>query len=528
MADSPQTPQGMSAQERYDSLQADREPFLNRAREAAKYTIPALMPPTGTTGASDLYKPFQSLGAQGVNNLSAKMLLALFPPGSSFFRMALDEYSADELSAQDGKTRQDFEDALAKVERAVMTRLEEVGARVELSEVIKQLIASGNVLVEVMKRGKLRVHLLHSYVVKRDYSGAVLEIVTKQTVSKLSAPPEVLALCEGETDGDRKNQENAKDVDIYTRVSRTESNWTVHQEVCGKIVPGTEGTYPLDTPAFIALRFTALPGEDYGRGHVEEYIGDLMSLESLSQSIVEFAAVAAKILFFVDEAGVTSKAAIARTASGGFVDGKATDVTVLQLEKSQDFSVAKTVADDIARRLAQAFLMNSSVQRDAERVTAEEIRYLAQELEQTLGGVYSVQAQELQRPLVGRLLFEMQRTGDLPALPKNVVRPEIITGVEALGRGADLTKLDLLISGMDQLFGQEVVAKYINPGEYSRRRATSLGIDVAGLIRTDAEVQQMTQQQTAQSMAEKAIPGAMSMAQSRQEAAQTTPAPEQQ
>ncbi|WP_416142518.1 portal protein [Escherichia coli] len=47
---------------------------------------------------------------------------------------------------------------------------------------------------------------------------------------------------------------------------------------------------------------------------------------------------------------------------------------------------------------------NSAVQRTGERVTAEEIRYVASELEDTLGGVYSILSQELQLPLVRVLL----------------------------------------------------------------------------------------------------------------------------
>lgn len=48
-------------------------------------------------------------------------------------------------------------------------------------------------------------------------------------------------------------------------------------------------------------------------------------------------------------------------------------------------------------------LLNSAVQRNGERVTAEEIRYVAGELEDTLGGVYSLLSQELQLSLIRRV-----------------------------------------------------------------------------------------------------------------------------
>ena len=40
-------------------------------------------------------------------------------------------------------------------------------------------------------------------------------------------------------------------------------------------------------------------GESYGRGRVEEFIGDLKSLEALSQALVEGSAAAAKVVFTV-------------------------------------------------------------------------------------------------------------------------------------------------------------------------------------------------------------------------------------
>ena len=73
------------AQARYSQLETRREPFLTRARDAAKLTIPSLLPPSGHTGHSKFSTPAQSLGARGVNNLASKLLLALLPPNSPFF-----------------------------------------------------------------------------------------------------------------------------------------------------------------------------------------------------------------------------------------------------------------------------------------------------------------------------------------------------------------------------------------------------------------------------------------------------------
>ena len=60
--------------------------------------------------------------------------------------------------------------------------------------------------------------------------------------------------------------------------------------------------------------------------------------------------------------------------------------------------------------------MNESVQRDAERVTAEEIRLMAEQLESGLAGVYSMLSQELQLPLIKRVLFLMEQAGEIPPI----------------------------------------------------------------------------------------------------------------
>jgi hypothetical protein len=154
-------------------------------------------------------------------------------------------------------------------------------------------------------------------------------------------------------------------------------------------------------------------------------------------------------------------------------------------------------------------MLNSAVQRKGDRVTAEEIRYMASELEDALGGIYSVLAQELQLPLVSLLMTRMQRQNKIPSLPKGMVKPTITTGMEALGRTADLQKLDLFIQSSGQVLGAEVIAKFLNVDEYFKRRAAALQIDTKNLINTQADVEKKAQQEQMMQMAQSAIPNAV-------------------
>lgn len=124
---------------------------------------------------------------------------------------------------------------------------------------------------------------------------------------------------------------------------------------------------------------------------------------------------------------------------------------------------------------------------------------MASELEDALGGVYSILSQEFQMPLVTRIMDRMTKAKRLPPLPKGVVKPAIVTGLEALGRGHDLNKYLTMLKALQPL-GPEVLAKYMNPGDYISRVATSLGIDAAGLVKS--EDQMMQEEQQAQQLAQ--------------------------
>ena len=492
---------------KYARYSSDRDNYLRRGREASLFTIPTLLPEDNSSSSTEITTPFQSIGAEGVNNLSSKLLMSLLPPNAPFFRLVVDN---SELEALLADKRSEAEEGLAKIERMVMQEIEVRGIRVPIAEALKQLLVTGNVLLYLPPKEKIRVFRLDRYVVKRDSMGNVLEIVTKESLSPLSIPESAKDII-----ADPDSDSPAKDLDLYTCVKFTGKNWKVHQELEGQIVPGSEGTFAKNRNPFLALRFTAMDGEDYGRGYVEEYLGDLKSLESLTQSIVEGSAAAAKVLFLVRPNGTTRVKTLAESPNGAIVTGDDNDVSSLQLGKSQDFAVAQQTIQLLQTRLSRVFLMNSSIRRDAERVTAQEIRVAHQELEIALGGVYAVLSQEFQLPLVELLMHKMQKENKIPKLPDEGLKPLIVTGVEALGRGEDLNKLQQFLQTLLPL-GPEVMQE-LNVSDYISRLAGSLGIDIEGLIKSEEEKQleaqaqeakqaQMMNQQMMGKLAEKAVP----------------------
>jgi hypothetical protein len=272
-----------------------------------------------------------------------------------------------------------------------------------------------------------------------------------------------------------------------------------YQEYDGKRIPGTAGFSKLETSPWVPLRLHRIAGESYGRGLVEEVLGDLQSLESLSKAIVEGSLIAAKAIGLVNPNGTTRADVLARAENGAIVAGNAADVEFLQVQKASDFATALQAMQLIERRLNFTFLTNEALQRDAERVTAEEIRLMAEQLEQGLGGVYSILSAELQIPLIRRVMHLMERGGELPPVPKGLVEPQVTTGLEAIGRGNDKQRLTNFLQVVAASIGPEQFLQYINPSELIRRYAASDGIDIAGLVKSEQDMQaEMAQQQQVQ------------------------------
>ena len=517
-------PDAPTCRARYEKLATERDPYLRRARDAARLTIPSIMPEEGVSGATDLPAPFQSCGAEGVNSLASKLQLALLPPGGSFFRLTLDESVKAQLQgASDGDITGEIEKNLGQIEKAALNRVEQRGWRVSKFDALKHLLVCGNVLMEMKEDESLRIHYLNNYVVKRDPVGNVLEIITVEKIAKVALPEKARALVIQDelNDEEFKNQEA---VSVYTRVYREESSFKVYQEICGQTVPDSEGSYPLDKSPWMPLRYCKVDGQDYGRGRVEEWLGDFESLEALTQSIVEGSAAMAKILFLVDEGGLTDVKKVAEAKNCEFVEGRAKDIEVLQVQKTGDFTVAQSLRQTLETRLKQAFLVHQ--QRDAERVTAEEVRAIIDELEKALGGLYSILAQEWQGPAVRRLLFQMQKRREIQPLDEDVIEPKIITGLDALGRTADYQKLRAFVSDIATELGQDVVKEYIDISDYLVQKAAALQLSIK--IRSDEEVQQSRQEQAKQELLTKMGPQALKtegdMAMASQ---QSQPAPSQ-
>ena len=492
-----------TARQRYSKLTSGRTAFLDVALDCAKLTLPTLMLNEEQKAEYTKFKtPWQSVGAKGVVTLASKLMLGLLPPSTSFFKLQLDDSKLGVEIPPEAKSEMDL--SFAKIERMIMESIAASTDRVQIFTALKHLVVTGNALLYMGKDG-IKMYPLNRYVVERDGNGNVTEILTRERVNRqilgaqYKLPPKIGVV-------DESTGGHDKDVDVYTCVHLTKKGYVWHQEVEDYLLPGTEGKAPLDKSPWLPLRFVTVDGEDYGRGRVEEFMGDLKSLEGLMQALVEGSAAAAKVIFTVSPSSTTKPASLAQAGNGAIIQGRPEDIGVVQVGKQADMQTAFQLINVLEKRLGEAFLVLQP--RQSERTTAEEVRMTQMELEQQLGGLFSLLTTEFLIPYLNRKMHVLQASKKIPTIPKNLVRPTIVAGVNALGRGQDRESLIQFITTIAQTMGPEAISGLLNPDEAIKRLAAAQGIDILNLVKSvderNAEQQQAQQQQMQATMMQQA------------------------
>ena len=317
--------------------------------------------------------------------------------------------------------------------------------------------------------------------------------------------------------------EEQDEYELYTMLNLDPDQvdtWVMTQDIGGESV-GEEITYKTDALPFQYLGWTWMPGDSMHRPYAEDYVEDMEQINKLAKVLTDGAIISAKQLLFVDQrGGRTRKRDVIRSKNGAVVDGSAEDVTTLQINKGHDFGVTQNREDTIKRELSAAFLMNESVSREAERVTAEEIRFMAQELESSsLSGIYSKLSTKWSAWIIRMIMKEIK-------IEFNAISVNVITGLDALGRNAEAQKLDGAVSRFSNLD----MMTWLKPGELGRRILDQAGVDANNLMKTPDEkaAEEQAQQQAQQeaqvrdsqaASAGKMMEGAQKGAQQEQQAA---------
>lgn len=434
--------QRVSARQRWAQLNNKRRGFLTRIEGYASVTIPMVcLPDHVDQNSSSIQHDWTSVGAQAVNHLQNKIVMALFRPGMPFFRLDPDEVLAKQLATQ-GIPEETIREGLVAGEQRALRTLDQKAVRPKLNEVVRNLIVAGNTALDLTDDDEPRVHGIKEYVVKRSIAGRVQEILFYERVLYDELAEDVQAATASEHAGSIE-----KYIDFIKWYRRKGNKWYLTQHVNEKQLDESfDAVWSEDRFPIHILTWDLGDKQDYGTGLVEQYAGDFGTLSTLSESEIKAAVLASDYRWLANPAGVGDVNDFKTSVSGDVIAGSEKDLSIVALVSTQGLDLIGKSADKVIARIGRAFLMNSAVTRDAERVTAEEIRMQANELETSLGGVYSRLAVTLQLPLAVWLLasIDVQIQGTR-------LQPTIVTGLAALSRNAEAQALGLFLNDLAQL-----------------------------------------------------------------------------
>lgn len=509
----------------YRLMASHRTNYLKRAQDCSFYTIPSLVPMDGDQSQAVLAERHTALGADLANGLANKLVLALYPAGRAFFRLSLSAAARKAFNKVDPEEAEEamskLDDTLAEAEQEMMKAFDAYVPREELVVLMLHLLVAGNALLWQPTKGQVQVIALPHYVTHRtenDYEWVIVRSFIRKegpSVSKGQAPAGDAGVIES-SDGPKEQsglpEEDRNEIEVFTGQRRLASGqYEVWQEIADGTPVGMRKVFPDGEQPLQPQTYRLLPREHYGRSMAEDYLPDLIASASLSAGLVAGAAIMARMVYLVNPQGVTDATDLNAAPNGSFVSGREEDVKPLQALKAADLAGVSTVLQGVTARLQAAFLSSFAARRQGERVTAEEIRMLANELEGALGGFYSRAARYQQAPLAKKLLKRLTPDSDLLKAVAKVAEPQVITGMEALGRQSEVTALGQWAGFVAQTMGPQAMQTIVDPLAFSRKAAAAMGVSVLGVLKSqkkiDAERQAAQQAQLQQLGTEAAIKG---------------------
>ncbi len=487
-----------------------------KAHEYAYFTLPYLIPDASAqdrsqNGRLPISRDFQEIGALLTNNLASKLGQILFPTQTSFFQIEMSGELKD-LAKKAGKTDEDLRQSLAKLEVDANRRLFINGGYAALTQALRHLIVTGNCLLHRdSKNGRNCVYGLDRYVTKRDGAGGLLDCVFRECTS-IEALPQAI---QGEVRALNPAQYGRPErkIEIYTRIQRVnrgeQVGYMISQECEGMLV-GRESWYPEHLCPWMAVTWNLVQGEHYGRGMVEDYAGGFAKLSNLSESAALYGIEMMRVIHLVSAGSGADIDDIAKAESGEYVRG---DPAMVQAHESGDAQKLAQISADIEQtstRLARAFMYQGGT-RNAERVTAYEIKRDAEEVEHTLGGVYSILSGGMQIPLAHMLMLEVSDEA-LAGIVSGEIRMNITAGIPALGRSADVQNLLLAAQELAAILPITQLDKRLDPQRIVDLVFAGRSVDTSNVFYTKQQQAALAEAENAQQAAQMQLVQAQGLA----------------
>lgn len=452
---------------------------------------------------ADLRHTWHSVGAQCLNNVTNKVMMVGFSPTRPFMKLEMPTklFEGDTR----GMTPQQAGSKLAVAELESVKIMDKTrGMRATLYQSIMNLAGLGNHCLylppKANKKENPRGFSVKDYVVRRTGNGDVKHLIIRKKLKF----DELEQVVQDAVNAMPKAHQYEDDGDCchYRSIERNErGGYDMKQFIDENELPSQfDASWTEEAMPYRVLVWNLREDNDYGTGLVEDYLGDFTALAELSESKVKAALLASQYRWLFSPTGFTKVGDFKKSKNGDALSGNKDDVFLMESAKQGDLKIVHEIAQDYIQRLARGFLMPSMGTRQAERVTAQEIRMNAQELESSFGGTYSQLARDLQLP-VARWLLDRVELPDFKGTFLENLQPSIVTGLDGLSRGGDLDALNAAgeaIAMWEPMLKQtprlndEVVYNMIMEGH---------GLSNKNVVRTNEEVDKIVAAQRQQAVA---------------------------
>lgn len=397
------------------------------------------------------------------------MLIALFPLGIPWFSNDPTPEMEILLPPEEFEV---WDGILFSHELQIKTQLEHTKYRTAMEQVVRATLGVGSGLASMDDEFKFRGYRWDQFVQRRRHSGEWQWLMTRVELLPEEITPEMMEKS-GITPQDIESKmssafsnvqnnnttphrgERTDTFSFYTRCSRQmDDTFVVESELNDKPFK----SFDTKTSPFFLVGFDEVPGDDYPQSFVDRILASLRSANGLTKGILEGTAMSVKYIPVVDttknhrvsDIGQPNGTAVTGDVVGGIPQG----IGFVQTNKAPDLSVAANVVVKKETEIAQHFLMEQGAQRQAERVTAEEVQRVSGELSEALGEPYLRINTDIQEPLILRVQDIMQKKLLLTPIPEGVrdgAKFNVLTGIEALGKQRVAQRLNNLLGVLSQI-----------------------------------------------------------------------------
>lgn len=491
----------------WTAMQKDKGDLEDRCETYAKWTLDAICPEEGAE-RTEYVSSYVLIGPRLVNTLSNKIVESMFPHSRAFFAVGLGAEVEAKLLQEAGEealadAMEDIRKESRSIEKRGMAMLDVVAYRPVAVQAAQHIIITGNACIRRMPDDARVVYGIKDFAVRRKINGDPAEAILRDNVRVSELPAEVRG--EVRAKAAVKNQNTTVDdmeCTLYTKfIEKTTGGtvvWEEYQEVDGVPVNGgrkikqySEIDMPLIFPIWSLSR-----GEHYARGLVEEHAKVFHNLDRTTESLFDIFEIVADIKFLVRPDSIIDIVSLNEGRRGSYHQGNKDDVSVPELDKRSDLQIMLQTSERMERELAAAFLLTAAGIRDAERVTAYEVREIALELETAYGGLYSKLAMAWQRREAEWVVSKL----NVSKIGKDkIFKVTITTGMESLSKEGELQNFREALSDLQLFEGvPEDMRSGINPLKVAKFLFGQRNVKFEEFMYTADEQKQMQEAQQAQ------------------------------